>query len=576
MKILIAAATLILLLIVACGGDDATPGHAATVPPSPTGQTPSPTAVPTAAPEPTVTPEPTASPTPVPEPTVTPEPTASPSPAPEPTVTPEPTAAPSPAPEPTAAPTPAATPVPQATPEPPPSVPADIDGDWDGISTIAGLGEIAFTITFTMSSPALQAKMDIPDQSAFGLDLSNVTFQSGRLHYELDSPFGLAVWDGELRDGDGVFEGEFTQAGLQGTFRLQRTDPDAESSQPDEADKTTYSRDEVEFTNGSVTLAGDLTLPDADGPHSAVILISGSGGQDRDSNIYGFKVFEALTDHIVGLNIAVLRFDDRGTGGSSGLWHQATLDDRATDVLAALALLQARDDIDDERIGLVGHSEGGLVALIVAGLTDGIAHLDLLATPAVPGDELLRAQQQKILEVSGADSELVEQARAHQELMLQAVATGEGWSEVEQSARRLARIQIEALPEETRASIVDVEAYIEAAIPQQMESLAGPWFKSFVEYDPRSDIYSLYVPVLALFGVLDTQVPVDQNSTAMSEAFAESNIPSHSLASIWPANHLFQEAETGGIDEYAQLEPEFAPDFLEFLLDWLAMETANP
>ena len=515
------AAALVLALFVACGGDDPTPSDAATVQPTPTA-TAMPTAVPTATPDPTVIPEPTAVP----------------------------------------------------TPELPSSNAPQIEGRWEGISTIPALGALPFTINFSMSGPALLGKLDIPDQNAFGLDLSNVTFQSGRLHFELDSPVGLAIWDGELLNG--TIEGDFKQSGLEGTFRLERADVKAPPPSTEPPEVARYQREQLEFSNGDITLAGDLTLPDPGGPHPAVILISGSGGQDRDSNFYGFRVFEALADHIASRGIAVLRFDDRGTGGSTGDWLQTTLQDRASDVAAALAWLQANDDIDSERIGLVGHSEGGLVALIVATQTDGIAHLALLATPAVRGDELLRAQQLKILEVSGADPEMIEQAQAHQELVLRAALTGEGWDAVEQSVRTLARQQIEAMPDDVRKDADLVEAYLEVAIPQQMESLQSPWFRSFIQYDPKPDVLVLDIPVLTLFGVLDTQVPVDQNSTAMSEALDESNISSYSLASIWPANHLFQEAETGGIDEYAVLDPEFAPEFLEFLLDWLAMRIASP
>ena len=425
-----------------------------------------------------------------------------------------------------------------------------------------------------MSGSGLRGTMDIPAQNAFGLELADVAFRSGRLHFELDSPIGLAVWDGQLLDG--VIEGDFKQSGLQGTFRLERSADQAVVPSEDPSENVQYRREEIQFPSGDVVLAGDLTFPDGEGPFPAVVLISGSGGQDRDSNIYGFIVFDALTRHIVGQNIAVMRLDDRGTGGSSGLWQEATLQDRAADVLAALALLQDREDIDGGHIGLVGHSEGGLVALIVANQTDGIAHLVLLATPAVRGDELLRAQQLKILEVSGADPEMFDLAQTHQELVLQAVTTGEGWDAVEQSVRKVTRRQIEALPENARESIADVEAYINAAIPQQMESLRSAWFMSFVEFDPRPYVLALDVPVLALFGILDTQVPVDQNSTAMSEALDESNIPGYSLASIWPANHLFQDAETGGIHEYSILKPEFTADFLDFLLDWLAERTDSP
>ena len=327
----------------------------------------------------------------------------------------------------------------------------------------------------------------------------------------------------------------------------------------------------------------DLTLPPGDGPHPAVILISGSGGHDRDYYFAGFEVFETLSGHIVGQNVAVLRLDDRGAGGSSGFWQEATLHDRAADVLAALALLQARDDIDTERIGLIGHSAGGLVALIAANQGDRvahIAHLALLATPAVPGDQLLQARLLQASEVRGAGPEFIELGQAHLELLLQALATGVGWSEVEQSARDFDIIQIETLieafPDESRGLGLDAEADIEGAILEEMEYYFSPLFASFVEFDPRPYILALDVPVLALFGVLDSEVPVDQNSTAMSKALDESNIPSYTLASIWPANHFFQQAETGDRIEFHLLKPEFAPEFLEFLLEWLAERAASP
>ena len=552
-----AAAVLVIGLFVACGGDDLQSGDTATA-----AATTPPTAVPASVPAATGTESPTGSATELPSPTSSAPPA-------------EPVATPSPVPEPTVA----LTPYTPATPEPPSEDPASLEGLWDGITTVAAIGELPFTVTIVLSETGLEVNLDIPAQNAYGLATSNVTFESGRLHFELESPIGLAIWDGELLDG--VIEGEFQQGGVGGTFLLQRTEEEEAQTPASQEAETAYRREEVTLSNGLITLAGDLTLPDSAAPFPAVVLISGSGGQDRDANFYGFRVFDVLANLIAAQGIAVLRFDDRGIGGSNGDWLQATLDDRASDVAAAMAWLQAREDIDHYRIGLVGHSEGGLVASIVANQVDGVAFLALLASPAVRGDELLRAQQKMILEVGGMGPELVEANQAHLELVLQAVATGEGWDAVEQSARRQAREQIEALPDEARAAIADVEAYLhedyfDVVISRQMASLRSPWFRSFVEYDPRPDILALDVPVLALFGTHDTQVPADQNSTAMSEAFGESSIPSHALATIWPANHLFQEAETGAVEEYAVLKPEFAPDFLQFLLDWLAVQTASP
>ena len=170
-------------------------------------------------------------------------------------------------------------------------------------------------------------------------------------------------------------------------------------------------REEVVFSSGDIVLAGELTWPDGDGPHPAVVLISGSGDQDRDSDIAGFRLFAVLADHLAGAGVASLRIDDRGVGGSTGDGLQATLQARAADVEAAVDVLRSRDGIDAGRVGLVGHSEGGIVAPVVADRTDGVAFVVLLATPAVLAAEILAAQQAQLFEESGATAEEVEQFR---------------------------------------------------------------------------------------------------------------------------------------------------------------------
>ena len=166
-----------------------------------------------------------------------------------------------------------------------------------------------------------------------------------------------------------------------------------------------FRREEVVFSNGEIVLAGELTQPEGDGPHPAVVLISGSGAQDRDSNVFGFRMFAALADHLADSGVASLRFDDRGVGGSTGDNLQAAIQDRADDVKAAVDLLRSRNDLDADSIGLVGHSEGAAVAPLVANRTDGVAFVVLLAAPAVPADEILRGQQLRLLDEGGATAD---------------------------------------------------------------------------------------------------------------------------------------------------------------------------
>ena len=437
---------------------------------------------------------------------------------------------------------------------------ADLEGHWEGAISIPGPANLPFAVDMTASGDGLRGTIDI--QGVSGLPLSNVVLAAGRIHFELDSPIGLALWEGEVRDG--VIEGEFTQDGMAETFWLQRSEDPSE-----DGEGASFRREEVVFSNGDIVLAGELTLPEGDGPHAAVVLIGGSGDQDRDSDIGGFRLFAVLADHLAGAGVASLRFDDRGVGGSTGDGLQATLRDRAGDVEAAVDVLRSRDEIDAGSVGLVGHSEGGIVAPVVANRTDGVAFVALLAAPAVPAGEILAAQQIELFEESGVTAEEVEQFRALQQLVFRAVATGQGWDEVEATMRILVQQQFEALPEQMREAIPDEDAVGDSIVAEELATWQSPWFESFFEHDPRPALVALDVPVIALYGELDTQVPAAANSTAMSEAIAESSVPSHTIATIYSTNHLFQEAVTGSVNEYARLKREFAPDFLAILTEWL-------
>ncbi len=460
-----------------------------------------------------------------------------------------------------------AEPDPAEAPEAPPEDPgaagaslAELVGHWEGGISIPGTTDLPFAVDLTASGDGLRGTIEI--QGVSGLPLSNVTLDGGRLHFELNSPLGLAVWDGDLHDG--VIEGEFTQGEMAETFWMQQFDD------PASGDGASYRREEVVFSNGEIVLAGELVLPDGDGPHPAAVLISGSGDQDRDSNLGGFRVFAVLADHLAGAGIASLRFDDRGVGGSTGDGLQATLHDRAGDVAAAVELLRTREDIAAGGIGLIGHSEGGIVAPVVANSTGGVAFAALLAAPAVPLVEILVAQQQALLEESGSSADDIEEYAALQESVFRAIATGEGWDGIEASMRALVLRQFEAFSEEVRESIPDEDALVDSIVAEELATWRSPWFASFLEHDPREAVVALDVPVVALFGELDTQVPAPANSIAMSEAIAESNVSGYTIATIFSANHLFQEAVTGSVNEYARLKRQFAPDFVDILLESLA------
>lgn len=477
-------------------------------------------------------------------------PTPSPSPAP---LTPTPTAVPP-------TPTPTTEPLPSPTERPVPS--ASIDGYWEG-ALLIGATLVDIVVEFeTTDDGGVRATIDIPAQGIEGLALDRVALESSRVHLEI-SQFE-ATFDGELV-GDEI-SGAFEQPGVSGTFSLSRGEAPSPAVQ---AGPPPYTEEEVTFKNGDVTLAGTLTLPPGAGPHPAVVLITGSGPQNRDEEIVGFKIFRVMADHLTRVGIAVLRYDDRGVGGSTGDVNQSTLVDFAADVAAAIELLKDRSDVSPTQIGLIGHSEGGVVAPMVASGSNDVAFVVLIAGTGVPGDQLLTAQLEAILQAEGATEEDIERQLSIQGQSLDAVRMDAGWTELETAIRAEVKASIEMLPEAERASITDVDTVVDNATQQQLTTLQSPWFRSFLEHDPAPVLEELATPVLAILGERDVQVPWKLNSPAIKTALENGGNEDFNIEVLPEANHLFQAAVTGSISEYATLDKRFVPGFLETIADWI-------
>lgn len=457
---------------------------------------------------------------------------------------------------------PAATAEPTMTPEPAvataPAQPAvDLSGAYTGVIEIAGQ-KIEIKARFEPTDDGYAAELDIPAQGAFGIPVDQLTIEGSEISFTILSGASLGVFAGEVDD-EGNMQGTFVQVGYTGTFTLQ----------PAVAEDLPYRREEVTFGHDDISLAGTLSLPEGDGPFPAVILVSGSGAQDRDENVSGFRVFFELADYLTRNGIAVLRYDDRGIGGSTGDLTVATTPDLAEDVSAAVDLLLARDDIDHEAVGLIGHSEGGLVAPLTADRNEGVSFIVLMAGPGTTGEQVLKDQLVLILRAQGATDEDIALAQEQQEQTLAAIRTGEGWDEIIARSEAELRAAVDALTEEQKEALGDIDAFVESSVAAQVAGINNPWFRAFVDYDPVPVLLELKVPVLALFGTLDLQVPADGNATAMEEALKQAGV-AYRIEIVPDANHLFQKAVTGSIDEYGQLEPAFVPGFLDLVLDWIS------
>ncbi len=440
-----------------------------------------------------------------------------------------------------------------------------IDGAWNGSLTI-GPQTLRITVRFTTSETGLRATIDIPQQGATGVQLQNVSYDDSRVYMELPAGPGLAVFDGR-QVGDSI-GGAFTQAGLGGTFFLKRSSQAAAMAE-EPPEPLPYAEEEVTFHNAGITLAGTLTLPESGAPHPAVVMITGSGPQNRDEELFGFKPFHLIADHLTRNGIAVLRFDDRGVGGSTGSVSEATTEDFARDVLAAVDFLKNRSDIDPERIGLIGHSEGGIVAPLASSMSDDVAFMVLMAGTSVSGAEILIEQGALIMRASGATEADMEKQIAFQKRTFEAIRSGDGWDELAADLETRLRESIAEMPDSQRNAITDVDAYIDAQIQAQLTALQTPWLRYFLDYDPAVTLRTIDTPILALFGELDLQVPPAQNRGPLEQALRDGNHPDYTVRVLPRANHLFITATTGSPTEYATLEKVFVPEFLPLITEWI-------
>ena len=436
-------------------------------------------------------------------------------------------------------------------------------GRWEGAITIMGQ-DLGIVVVLTADAPP-KGTIDIPQQGAKDLPLANVRVEGQKVHFELAAGPGVAVFDGELKGEQ--LSGTFEQAGVKGTFALKKGNAPAQEPPPP------YKQEEVKLENGGLTLAGTLTVPPGGGPHPALILITGSGAQNRDEDVFGFKVFKLLADHLTRAGFAVLRCDDRGVGGSTGSTMEATTSDFADDVLAQVKFLKTQPAIDKARIGLLGHSEGALVAPMVATRSPEIAFLVLLSGPAVTGEKIMLAQADLIGRAEGKTPEQVRANAEVQKILFTAARENKGWDDALLAVKAATRKAIAALPEEQRNGIPNVDVLVNRQAESQVAFARSPWFRFFLDYDPAPPLARVACPVLAVFGELDLQVPTQQNRSVMEDTVKKGGNRNWTFVVVPKANHLYQAATTGSATEYPKLKKEFAPGFLDTITSWLTKVT---
>lgn len=443
----------------------------------------------------------------------------------------------------------------------------DITGHWNGVLKVQGT-QLRIVFNISKAGNGYNATMDSPDQHAKGIPVSSVTFENQTLKIEATA-LGME-YAGTLKP-EQIIEGTFKQAGMSMPLNLTRDVVEKkEIVRPQDPKKPfPYYEEEVIFRNNTagIKLAGTLTLPQKEGVFPAVVLITGSGPQNRNEELMGHKPFLIIADFLTRNGIAVLRFDDRGTASSEGDFKTATTNDFATDVNAAVDYLLTRKEINKKNIGLIGHSEGGIIAPIVAGNSKDVSLIVLLAGTGIPGDQLLLMQQELIGKASGINEIDRQKAKRINSTIFGMVKKSDSNEQLTAELTNYLKQELKDSPE--KPNNISDDDFVKAQIAQ----IVNPWMLNFIKYNPAVALEKVKCPVLALNGEKDLQVPPKENLSAIKEALAKGGNKKLTAIELPGLNHLFQECKTGAPSEYGTIEQTFSPVALNEILKWIKNQT---
>ncbi|PRC94308.1 alpha/beta hydrolase family protein [Solimicrobium silvestre] len=443
------------------------------------------------------------------------------------------------------------------------SIAQEIEGNWGG--TLAGTLRL---ILHVKKSPSGEytAVMESVDQGNAMIPVDKLEVTADHLILSATTVHGSfdAKWDDKAK----AWAGTWTQ-GQGMPLTLSRTNGDIpRPRRPQEHAIETaplpYGQQAVTFDGGNanVKLAGTFSTPKGEGPFPAVVLIAGSGPNTRDEGVAGHKVFLVLSDYLTKRGIAVLRYDKRGVDQSTGDYKSATTAEFTSDAEAAFTYLRSRADVDVRHIGLIGHSEGGEIVPAVAANDAKVSFIVLLAGPAIRGDKLLAEQIYLIDKASGVPEDHGTISRKINEEIFTAIAEAANESE--------AKLKAEAIFDK---AVEDHKIFGDVAQTKAagFSQLSTPWMRYFLSYDPVPALRQVKVPVLALNGSLDLQVPPKDDLAAMRDAL--SNNKDVTVMELANLNHLFQAASTGSPTEYAVIEETINPIALNVIGDWVSAHT---
>ncbi|HET6511994.1 MAG TPA: alpha/beta hydrolase [Candidatus Kapabacteria bacterium] len=429
-------------------------------------------------------------------------------------------------------------------------------GHWEGsISTPDG-GLRLFLHVEQDSAGGYKAFIDSPDQLAFQIPVTIVNVREDTIDLKIVQL--MADYVGKLSATGQEIVGQWEQGMTVAQLTMKRNDDVAFVRPQEPKAPYPYAQEELKITlRDKGTLAGTLTLPQGNGPFPVAVLISGSGVQDRDETIAGHKPFLVLADHLTRNGIAVFRYDDRGAGSSKAVANVAA-DEVAKDVVEIIRTLKSNAKIDQNKIGLIGHSEGGFVSGIAAELDPSIRYAVLVASPSLPGDSILKLQYDKI-----AGNTLPASMRVLQRRSLELIKSINDSATLRRELEKLYIAAYDSAGPQVHGMYKTGKAFAAASLPQLMSKP----LQFLVRYDPRRELAKLSIPVLAIYGAKDMQVPAPENEPAMRQALSSN--PRAQVVVLPDLNHLMQTAKTGELKEYGTIKETFSPIALKAITDWI-------
>lgn len=431
----------------------------------------------------------------------------------------------------------------------------DLSGSWIGELKLGGQ-TLDFAFNFENTEDGLSATMDIPKQGLSKAKAESATFINSAL--TLTFPSFNIEYKGNLSQGNEI-TGNLIQAGV--PFPLNLTKGTITLNRPQEPKAPfNYHSESVSFKNAkdNITLSGTLTLPKKDGKFPVAIIISGSGPQNRDGKMFGHKPYLVLADELTKNGIGVLRYDERGIGQSQGNFDSAAIDEFSTDVKSAIDYLKSRTDIDASQIGLIGHSIGGIIASKVAAENQGITFIVLMAAPGIDGDKLMLSQKAAIERTMGFNEFQIAQAQGI----------------VKEAYDIIRNTDLDNLALKDSLNSHYINKY-GALLPENqrnalIDQISNYELNSLVKSTPSEYLEKIECPVLAINGDKDLQVLAAENLQAIKTAIEKNGNKNLKTVALKNLNHLFQESETGLMNEYSEIEQTISPTALQVITTWIS------